>query len=53
MIDHEQYETRAEAAAAIGDYIDAFYNTRRRHSSIGCVSPVEFELMFMSEKMAA
>ena len=53
MIDHEQYETRAEAAAAIGDYIDAFYNTRRRHSSIGYVSPVEFELMFMSKKMAA
>jgi putative transposase len=53
MIDHEQYETRAEAMAAIGDYIEAFYNTRRRHSSIGYVSPLEFELMFMSEKMAA
>jgi putative transposase len=52
-IDHEQYETRAEAAAAIGDYIEAFYNTRRRHSSIGYVSPVEFEMMFMAEKMAA
>ena len=53
MIDHEQYETRAEAAAAIGDCIDAFYKTRGRHSSIGYVSPVEFELMFTSEKMAA
>lgn len=53
MIDHEQYDTRADATAAIGDYIEAFYNTRRRHSSIGYVSPVEFELMYMSEKMAA
>lgn len=53
MIDHVEYETRAEATAAIDDYIDAFYNTRRRHSSIGYVSPVEFEMNFMSEKMAA
>lgn len=53
MIDHDDYETRAEAAAAIDDYIEGFYNTRRRHSSIGYVSPVEFEMKFMSEKMAA
>jgi transposase InsO family protein len=53
MIDHEEYETRAQASAAIEDYIERFYNTRRRHSSIGYVSPVEFELKFMSEKMAA
>lgn len=53
MIDHEEYETRAEAIAAIDDYIDGFYNTRRRHSSIGYVSPVEFEMMFMREEMAA
>ena len=53
MIDHEEYETRAEAIAAIDDYIDGFYNTRRRHSSIGYVSPVEFEMMSMREEMAA
>jgi putative transposase len=53
MIDHEEYETRAEAIAAIDDYIDAFYNTRRRHSTIGYVSPIEFEMMFMREEIAA
>ena len=53
MIDHEEYETRAEAIAAIDDYIDAFYNTRRRHSTIGYVSPIEFEMMFMREESAA
>lgn len=53
MTDHEEYETRAEATAAIDDYIDGFYNTRRRHSAIGYVSPIEFEMMFMREEIAA
>ena len=56
MIDHEDYPTRGAAIAAIADYIDGFYNPRRRHSSLGYISPIEFELKFMSkkiEKMAA
>jgi transposase InsO family protein len=51
MIDHEDYHTRAAAIAAIGDYIDGFYNPCRRHSSIGYVSPIEFELKFLNEKI--
>ena len=51
MIDHEDYLTRAAAIAAIADYIDGFYNPSRRHSAIGYVSPIEFELKFMSEKI--
>jgi putative transposase len=50
MIDHEDYQTRAAAIAAIGDYIDRFYNPCRRHSAIDYVSPIEFELMFMNEQ---
>ena len=53
MIDHEEYETRAGAIAAIDDYIDGFYNTRRRHSAIGYVSPIEFEMMSMRREVAA
>jgi transposase InsO family protein len=57
MIDHEDYLTRRAAIAAIADYIDGFYNPIRRHSAIDYVSPIEFELKFMSEaatrKMAA
>lgn len=51
MIDHEDYQTRAAAIAAIGDYVDGFYNPCRRHSSIGYVSPIEFELKFLNEKI--
>lgn len=35
--------TRNEARADVFDYIERFYNGTRRHSTIGYVSPVEFE----------
>jgi putative transposase len=43
--DRKTYRTRDEARADIFDYIERFYNPRRRHSTIGYKSPVEFEMM--------
>jgi len=37
------FQTRAVAKAAIGRYIDGFYNPVRRHSTLDYVSPVQFE----------
>jgi putative transposase len=37
------YRTRNAARADVFDYIERFYNTIRRHSTIGYLSPVEFE----------
>ncbi len=37
------YRTRDQAKADVFDYIERFYNPRRRHSTIGYLSPVEFE----------
>ena len=37
------YRTRDDARADVFDYIERFYNTVRRHSTIGYTSPVEFE----------
>jgi putative transposase len=37
------YQTRDEARADVFDYVERFYNTTRRHSTIGYLSPVEFE----------
>jgi putative transposase len=39
----KNYRTRNEAKADVFDYIERFYNTTRRHSTIGYVRPVEFE----------
>lgn len=37
------YRTRDEAKADVFDYIERFYNAKRRHSTIGYLSPVAFE----------
>ena len=38
------YSSREAATTAIREYVDKFYNTIRRHSYLGYVSPIEFEL---------
>jgi putative transposase len=37
------WPTRAEAQAAVAEYLEIFYNTQRRHSVLGYLSPVAFE----------
>ncbi len=43
LIHRQHYSTRAEARAAIFEYIEVFYNRQRRHSALGYLSPAEFE----------
>ena len=43
LIHRQAWPTKAEARTAVFDYIEAFYNRRRRHSTLGMLSPVEFE----------
>jgi putative transposase len=43
LVHHEAYTTREEAKASIFEYVEAFYNRVRRHSSLGFLSPEEFE----------
>ena len=42
------YRTRDEARADVFDYVERFYNPRRRHSTLGYLSPVEFEMQAAS-----
>jgi transposase InsO family protein len=43
LVHDADFATRAEARAAIVEYIEVFYNNHRRHSSLGYVSPAEYE----------
>ena len=43
VVYHRKFVTRTEARSAIFDYIESFYNRTRLHSSLGYVSPVQFE----------
>lgn len=43
LIWRDTWETRRKAEMAIFEYINGFYNPRRRHSALGWKSPVAFE----------
>jgi transposase InsO family protein len=47
------FVTRHQARSAIFEYLEVFYNRRRRHSSLGYLSPVEYERAALPAKLAA
>jgi transposase InsO family protein len=45
--------SRREAELAVFDYIETFYNSKRRHSSLGYLSPVAFETQHTKHEITA
>jgi putative transposase len=43
LLDRRRFKTQAEARTAVFEFIEGFYNPRRRHSSIGHLSPIDYE----------
>ena len=43
LLDRRSWATRAQVEAAVREYIEVFYNGQRRHSSLGNISPINYE----------
>ena len=43
LLDSRTWQTREELANAVFEWIECWYNPKRRHSSIGMHSPITFE----------
>ena len=50
LLDHEHYVSPDGAQRSIAEWIDDFYNTRRRHTSLGNMSPIKYELACQMRK---
>lgn len=50
LVYQRRFATREEAREAIFEFIEVFYNQQRRHSSLGYVSPMEYEMKFEEER---
>jgi transposase InsO family protein len=53
LVYHTHYLTRAQARLAIFQYIEGWYNRKRRHSALGNPSPQQYQPYPRQERMAA
>jgi transposase InsO family protein len=53
LLDRRSWTTRKELASAIFEWIEAWYNPRRRHTSIDDLSPVDYERLYTAAVGAA
>jgi transposase InsO family protein len=52
-VNHQRFISRKQARLAVFEYIETWYNTRRRHSSLGYLSPSDYEKKIKKENIAA
>jgi transposase InsO family protein len=53
LVHEADFATREQASSALFEYIEVFYNRKRRHSSLGYLSPVEYERSVLPSELAA
>jgi putative transposase len=53
LVNRHRFPTRGAARAAVFEFIEVFYNRRRLHSSLGYMSPAEFERRFLQKRREA
>jgi putative transposase len=52
-VNARRYETRAQAKSDVFDWIEFYYNVRRRHSALGYLSPREFARAYKTDQHRA
>ena len=45
LLGRQTWSTRVELATALFEYLEIFHNRQRRHSSLGMLTPIDFESM--------
>ena len=53
LLNRKRWRTRIELANAIFEYLEIFHNRQRRHSSIGMLTPIEYEMLDLSQQPVA
>ena len=49
LLDRTRFQTREKARPALFEWLETWYNRRRRHSSLGMLAPLEFERRWQQE----
>jgi putative transposase len=52
LLNRRRFKTQAEAKMAVFEWIEGWYNPHRRHSSLGRISPVNFERRHLTQQAA-
>ncbi len=48
LVNQRKYRTRIQAKTDVFEYIEVFYNRSRRHSSLGYMTPAQYEMVKMA-----
>ncbi|MEU1597953.1 integrase core domain-containing protein [Streptomyces sp. NPDC005708] len=52
LLDRKRWKTRVELANAIFEYLGIFHNWQRRHSALGMLTPIEYEMLHANTQLA-
>ncbi|MGJ6965583.1 transposase, partial [Streptosporangium sp. G11] len=52
LLNRKRWKTRIELANAIFEYLEIFHNRRRRHSALGMLTPIEYEMLYPNVQSA-
>jgi transposase InsO family protein len=53
LLNRKKWRTRIELASAMFEYLEIFHNRKRRHSSLGMLTPIEYERVHYQSSVVA